>query len=61
MESEIYLTYKEATHLDKMRLIFGGYNFISLHKMGLKLIFERGQYQVVDNKLWLLAKIKYGI
>ena len=60
MESETYLTYKEANHLDKLRIFYGSYNFTPLYRMGLTWIFERGQYQIVDEKLWMLAKIKYG-
>ena len=61
MEFEIYLTYKEALHLDRLRIFYGIYNFTPLYRMGLTWIFERGQYQIVDKKLWFLTKIKYGI
>jgi len=33
----------------------------SLRDMGIKWVYERDQYMVVDEKKWLMAKLKYGL
>ena len=59
MESDIYLTDEEVKSLrTNSMLLFSNTLWC---EMGLKWIYERGQYQIVDKKQWMLTKIKYGI
>ena len=57
MESEIYLKQKEADDLSMFLLETG----ILCTEVGIKWVAQRGQYQIMDEKMWFLAKIKYGI
>jgi hypothetical protein len=61
MESETYLTYQESILLNNIRFSIKKLKLGTVDEMGLEWIHERQQYQIVDKKLWLLAKIKYGI
>lgn len=57
MESEIYLKQKEADDLSMFLLETN----ILCTEVGIKWVAQRGQYQIMDEKMWFLAKIKYGI
>lgn len=59
MESDIYLTDEEAKSLRTNGMLL--FSNTPWREMGLQWIYERGQYQIVDKKQWMLTKIKYGI
>lgn len=63
MDFDDYLCHEE--YIQVMDLLRRLETFVdrwaTLEEMGLQWIFQRGQYQIIDRKLWFLAKIKYGI
>ena len=60
MDSE-YVSDQENTNI--IRLVAGGIlNHNSIFtELGLRINFEIGEYYIVDQKQWMLGKIKYGI
>ena len=62
MVTETYLTASTATKL-----------FVIIHnlslsrprphqrELGIQWVYERDQYMIVDEKKWLMAKLKYGL
>ena len=56
MESETYLNQRE--HEQTLILIISG---IPYKQLGVQWIAERGQFQIMNKKKWILTKIKYGI
>ena len=60
MESDIYTTAEERDKLNLMMhrfLIMGEFS----KETGLQWDYVTGLYKIVDNKRWMLTKIKYGI
>jgi hypothetical protein len=60
MESDIYLNQREHDHfIKKIHTFF--VSGVSHTELGVQWVAERGQYQIIDKKKWMLTKIKYGI
>ena len=60
MESDIYTTAEERDKLNLMMhrfLIMGNFS----KETGLQWDYVTGLYKIVDNKRWMITKIKYGI
>ena len=60
MESDIYTTAEERDKLNLMMhrfLIMGNFS----KETGLHWHYVTGLYKIVDNKRWMITKIKYGI
>ena len=57
----VYITSKEALSLSRLRFSIKNHKLSSLTEMGIVWVHERGQYEIIDKKKWLLAKIRYDI
>ena len=61
MGSEKYLSNIEALNLRRILMSTSiSSEWSLLDEIGLQWIYQRGQYQIINNKLWLFGKLKYG-
>ena len=61
MASEKYLTSQQASRVFLIRHKLTPFDSQPLSKMGLEWVYQRDQYQIVNEKLWCLTRLKYGI
>jgi len=62
MESKKYLSKDEALSLRRMLMLVSiSSEWSLLDEIGLQWNCQNAQYHIVNKKLWLFGKIKYGI
>jgi len=61
MVTETYLTAEQTQRTFIIIHSLPLYTRLCLRDMGIKWVYERDQYIVVDEKKWLMAKLKYGL
>jgi hypothetical protein len=61
MASEKYLNTQQTHNLFLLRNKLQLFDRQTLSEMGLEWVYQRIQYQIVDEKKWLFARLKYGI
>jgi len=61
MVTETYLTAEQTQRTFMIIHSLPLLHRLCLRDMGIKWVYERDQYMVVDEKKWLMAKLKYGL
>lgn len=65
MDSEYFLDNTETLRLNRLMLELNLNSLLAfpnlMDELGLEWAFQQGRYIILDEKRWMLGKIKYGI